>query len=140
VTKPAKLLQPANLETPLVACCETPTNSHITPASTAPYTHNYPSKSLRLLFSRCRETFSSTSDQTPSSNTPNLHCPPVSSCRLSARIAHSPLQHAMSRPPRMIPPCKPQATTSGCNNSNTTTTSTCSAPRAPTTIPHLRPS
>lgn len=55
---------------------------------------------------------------------PQSPSPPRDSSRLSARIAPGPLQHAMS-PPRMHPPCKPQATTSGCNNtssiSNTST-------------------
>lgn len=44
-------------------------------------------------------------------------CQLVHSGRLSACIASSPLQHEMS-PPRMYPPCKPKATTSGRNTNN----------------------
>lgn len=71
--------------------------------------------------SRRRETLLATSDPTPPSTTTStlrLRGPSVYRRPLSARIAPCPLQHAMS-PPRMHPPCKPQATTSGCNLTTT---------------------
>jgi hypothetical protein len=54
---------------------------------------------------------------------PQSRSPPVDTSRLSAHLAPCPLQHAMS-PPRMLPPCKPQATTSGCNHASSTNNNT----------------